>query len=353
MDPAGPHALAEGGRLTEGAAPHRIAVPPVALAPGEARPLWSVMIPTYNCAGYLRQSLGSVLAQDPGPDLMQIEVVDDASTADDPAAVVAELGKGRVGFFRQPENVGHIRNFETCLLRSRGRLVHLLHGDDWVGEGFYRRMAAPFLANPALGAAFCRQVIADERGNWVTVPPLEQPHSGILPGWLETIATGQRLQTPSMVVRREVYERLGGFDRRIAYYVEDWEMWVRIAAHYPVWYETEPLAFYRVHANSISGRGQSRRIAENGRSLRRVVEINREVLPPERAGDLSRQALRNFASSCLRRSRRALAAGDRAVAFAHLKEAWRTSRSLKVMIWSLILLALWLLRALRGKGRHA
>lgn len=339
--------------MSEGGVPHRIAVPPVVLTPGEGRPLWSVMIPTYNCAGYLRQSLGSVLAQDPGPEIMQIEVVDDASAADDPAAVVAELGGGRVGFFRQPENVGHVRNFETCVLRSRGRLIHLLHGDDWVREGFYRRMAEPFLADPALGAAFCRQVIADERGNWLTVSPLERPESGVLSSWLEAIATGQRLQTPSMVVRREVYERLGGFDRRISHYVEDWEMWVRIAAHYPVWYETEPLAFYRVHANSISGRGQSRRIAENGRSLRQVVEINREVLPPAWAGKLSREALRNFAASCLRRSRRALVAGDRAVAFAYLREAWRTHRSLRVTAWSLILLLLWLWGAGRGRGRHA
>jgi glycosyltransferase involved in cell wall biosynthesis len=339
--------------LSDRATSHRIAVPPVALAPGESRPLWSVMIPTYNCAGYLRQSLGSVLAQDPGPEIMQIEVVDDASSADDPAAVVAELGNGRVGFFRQPENVGHIRNFETCLLRSRGRLVHLLHGDDWVREGFYRRMAEPFLADPALGAAFCRHVIVDDLGNWMTVSPLERPGSGILANWLETIAAGQRLQTPSMVVRREVYERLGGFDRRIFHYVEDWEMWVRIAAHYPVWYEAEPLAFYRVHANSISGRGQSRRIAENGRGLRRVVEINREVLPAAWAGKLSREALRNFASSCLRRSRRALAAGDRAVAFAHLREAWRTHRSFRVLAWSLILFALWLWRPGRARGPHA
>ena len=48
------------------------------------RPFWSVMIPTYNRATYLERTLASVLAQDPGPQKMQIEVVDDASTSDDP-----------------------------------------------------------------------------------------------------------------------------------------------------------------------------------------------------------------------------------------------------------------------------
>src|SRR5689334_23006227 len=92
----------------------------------EARPLWSVMIPTYNCARYLQETLANVLVQDPGSELMQIEVVDDHSI-DDPAAVVAQVGRGRVGFFQQQQNVGHTNNFATCLKRSRGRLVHLLH----------------------------------------------------------------------------------------------------------------------------------------------------------------------------------------------------------------------------------
>ncbi len=73
--------------------PHRATIPPVE---GEYRPLWSVMIPTYHCADYLRQTLESVLAQDPGPDMMQVEVVDDHSTEDDPEAVVREVRACRV-----------------------------------------------------------------------------------------------------------------------------------------------------------------------------------------------------------------------------------------------------------------
>ncbi|CAN5247991.1 hypothetical protein BH24GEM2_BH24GEM2_01670 [soil metagenome] len=81
------------------------------------------MIPTYNCAAYLRVTLQSVLIQDPGPGRMQIEVVDDHSTRDDPEPVVRDVGQGRVGFFRQPYNAGHVASFNTCLQRSRGHLI--------------------------------------------------------------------------------------------------------------------------------------------------------------------------------------------------------------------------------------
>jgi cellulose synthase/poly-beta-1,6-N-acetylglucosamine synthase-like glycosyltransferase len=42
---------------------------------GFNRPFWSVMIPTYNCAKYLRKTLKSVLEQDLGLEKMQIEIV--------------------------------------------------------------------------------------------------------------------------------------------------------------------------------------------------------------------------------------------------------------------------------------
>jgi len=117
------------------------------------------MIPTYNCAGYLEATLRSVLAQDPGPEAMQMEVVDDHSTADDPEEVVTRLGGGRVGFHRQPVNVGVVANLNTCLQRSRGEIVHLLHGDDFVLEGFYRTLGDRLREHPEAGAAYCRHQI--------------------------------------------------------------------------------------------------------------------------------------------------------------------------------------------------
>ena len=69
---------------------------------------------------------------------MQIEVVDDCSNKDDPEAVVKSLGRGRVEFHRKSKNAGPIANFNTCIERSRGRYVHILHGDDTVEDGYYR-----------------------------------------------------------------------------------------------------------------------------------------------------------------------------------------------------------------------
>ena len=239
-----------------------------------SRPLWSVMIPTYNCANYLRETLASVLAQDPGPDLMQIEVIDDHSTKDDPKSVVEELGRGRVGFYQQPENIGYIRNFETCLLRSRGHLVHLLHGDDYVRDGFYQKIQQAFASAPEIGYAFCRHIYMDEQGHWQSISPLEQSGSGIIKKWLEKIAAGQRLATPSVVVRREVYEQLGGFDRRFTCAGEDWEMWVRIATRYPVWFETEPLAAYRVQRKgSLTSNAKRAGVASDMRLATEIVEL--------------------------------------------------------------------------------
>ncbi|HSK21314.1 MAG TPA: glycosyltransferase [Longimicrobiales bacterium] len=291
---------------------------------GERRPLWSVMIPTYNCAGYLRATLESVLSQDPGPDVMQIEVVDDHSSRDDPRAVVEKVGGGRVSFYRQRENVGNTKNFDTCLQRARGHLVHLLHGDDCVRPGFYARLEAAFASKPDIGAAFCRYAVMDEDGNPIRLAPLEQAVAGVIPDWLARIASGQRLQTPAMVVRRSTYEHLGGFAHAITY-CEDWEMWVRIGAHYAVWYEPEPLALYRVHKRSLSGR--MLRTGENVQYLRRVIEMNRALLPRDRVDEITRQALRNTAAAAVRRSLRLLRSGDVTGARAQFREALTCNRS--------------------------
>ncbi|HYC86146.1 MAG TPA: glycosyltransferase family 2 protein, partial [Chryseosolibacter sp.] len=129
---------------------------------GVARPQWSVMIPVYNCAKFLPETLNSVLAAGLPEGRMQIAVVDDCSVDSDVRELVDRIGNDRIEYFRQKENVGSLRNFHTCLERSRGHLIHLLHGDDVVRPGFYEKVEALFDRFPAAGAAFCRYEYIDE-----------------------------------------------------------------------------------------------------------------------------------------------------------------------------------------------
>ena len=324
--------------------PHRRRFAP--LPPGTDRPLWSVMIPSYNCAHYLRETLASVLAQDPGVAEMQIEVVDDASD-DDPGNVVEELAPGRVSLFRQPSNVGTVRNLNTCIERSRGELVHILHGDDAVRDGFYRAMARHFEERPDAGAAFCRYISMDGNSNWQTIAAVEPDGRGVLVDWLPRIAEGQRLQTPCIVVRRSVYEQLGGFDSRLTH-CEDWEMWTRIAAAFPVSYEPDPLALYRVHERSASRR--SRSAGEDVVDLRRAISINRELLGA-RADEITARALETAATTAIRRAVRMLNAGDAGGARAQVREALRTRRSPAVLERVAFFAALWARHGLRRLRR--
>jgi glycosyltransferase involved in cell wall biosynthesis len=301
---------------------HRASIVPI--TDSAPRPLWSVMIPTYNCASYLRETLSTVLVQDPGAEFMQIEVVDDHSTLDNPEAIVSEIGGSRVNFFRQPQNVGYIRNFETCLQRSRGHLIHLLHGDDCVRNGFYHRMAMAFEKDPEIGAAFCRHIYMDEQGHWQSLSPLEQGYNGRLENWLEKISSGQRLATPSVVVRRDVYEKLEGFDRRMSCAGEDWEMWVRIATQFPVWFETEPLALYRTKrpGSLTQGVAHTNRLVRDMRVATDIIKSYLfNYLPPGKAQASLEKARAMYALWALQTARQAYDVGDLRASLVSIWEA--------------------------------
>ena len=288
------------------------------VAPGEPRPRWSVMIPAYQCAAFLGDTLRSVLAQDPGPEAMQIEVVDDASD-EDLAAIVSAVGQGRVGYHRQPNNIGHIANFADCLKRSRGEIVHLLHGDDLVLPGFYETLERGF-ANPAVGAAFCRWQVIEAAGSVTAVADAEQAVAGPLDDAVGRLASEQRIVTPAIAVRRSVWEQLGGFDPRLAC-AEDWEMWVRIAAHHGIWYEPALLAAYRRHEQSNTGRHFA-----NARELhytRQAMELFRPLLPKDRADTIIGAARRAYARTALDNARELARDRRRAAMWAHLRMATR------------------------------
>jgi glycosyltransferase involved in cell wall biosynthesis len=186
-------------------------------------PKWSVMIPAYNCAKYLEETLLSVIKQDPGEDLMQIEVVDDFSTKDSPEEVVLRIGKGRVKFFRHPQNIGAIKNFNSCIQRAKGELVHILHGDDWILDGFYVEIENLIKDNSSVSLYATRSFIVNENNVVISATPtldnLRQTTKNN-----EDFLYSTPLQFSGVVIRKSFYLEFGMFDENLIH-TADIDMW--------------------------------------------------------------------------------------------------------------------------------
>ncbi len=210
------------------------------------------MIPTFNCAHYLEKTLLSVLEEDRGSDLMQIEVVDDVSNKDSPSNVVDRIGNGRVQFYQQQKNVGAISNFNTCIERAKGEFIHILHGDDWVQNGFYEHVERCFAEYPQIGIVIKGTSIVNADGDHIEYSPpinsLKFPNSDIT-----ELIYFNRIRTPSVVVRKSAYLKVGRFNPKFNH-VADWEMWVRLIKSEQGIYIDKPLANYRSFENNDSSK---------------------------------------------------------------------------------------------------
>jgi hypothetical protein len=111
--------------------------------------------------------------------------------------------------------------------------------------------------------------------------------SGLLEDWVEHVFVQLKFACAGIIVRRTVYERLGGFGSEFRYCL-DWDMWQRIAASTPIWYEPDRLASCRIHPGSATGR-----LLRSGRNLREIawsVERGQGYLGPEIGPAVARRA---------------------------------------------------------------
>lgn len=309
--------------------------PPPSISPvdgGAPRPLWSVMIPTYKPnLSLLEETLRSVLEQDPGADRMQIGIVDDASpVVVDLEGLAERLAPGRVQVIRQPKNGGMAATWNACVEHGRGRWVHVLHQDDKVLPGFYARLAEAVESHPDLGAAYTQHYLINEEGEreWLmSQNPAKTP--GVVADWVRYVFVELSFQTPSIVVKREVYERLGGFRPEMRYAL-DWDMWKRIAASYPIWFDPEPLACYRRHEQ-----GASMDFFETGGNMEEVrlsIDLGRTYLPGAQGERAAEAARKHYARDAVDLALHALFMLRRpAIARAQLREARRFGVGWKIV----------------------
>ena len=306
-----------------------------------ARPIWSVMIPAYNCIDYIQAALESVLMQDPGPTIMQVEVVDDCSTDGDVEALVNTVGKGRVQFYRQEINSGSLRNFETCINRAKGRYVHILHGDDRVEPGYYKEIGHLFGQFPEAGAAFTNFHYINHLGQNINIRNkkiLNKP--GIIKDFLLRTAHKQIIQPPAIVVKRSVYETLGGF--YAVHFGEDWEMWSRIGSKYPVAYSPRYLASYRV-AHGIGVSHHSFLSGQNIIDIKKVIDIIQEYLPLNKRKKLKKDASAYYSIYCIKIAN-GLLLDNRPAALNQVRGAVRFSNSITTYFWAARFYLMYLLR---------
>lgn len=219
-----------------------MAPPSIDSVGGGERPQWSVMIPAWNAEALLARTIDSVLAADL-PEGSQVEVVDDCST-DGTAEIASGYAERGVRYHRHDSQHGASANFNACVRRARGEIVHILHADDEVVSGFYTAVTAA-MADENIVAAVCRAQYIDEAGTPLKATRSESP-SGVWDAAADTLAISNRIRPPAIAVRRSAYEAIGGFREDLPH-AADWEMWVRLARHGAIWFQDAVLARYRVH----------------------------------------------------------------------------------------------------------
>jgi glycosyltransferase involved in cell wall biosynthesis len=250
----------------------RVSVPdPPQISPlifdGE-HPYWSVMIPTFNPRrDYLEQAIGSVISQGFGPEEMEIVVVDDCSTEVDVASLVESIAGSRVTFQRNRSNLGLAGCWNSCIERSRGEWIHILHQDDYVGETFYERLRELAELHPEVGLLATRSFSMDVDGVIIAVtsrvPSLENGGNVIEEFFYQT-----PILCPGVVVRRCCYEEVGGFREDLKFTL-DLEMWTRAIKAKSGLVTSDVLAYYRIYSQN-----QSRRLWRSGEVLPDFAKLN-------------------------------------------------------------------------------
>ena len=241
------------------------------------QPFWSVVIPTYNPdQAMLESALRSILAQDLGPEEMEIVVIDDCSPNGSPEAWVKRWAGDRIKVMNNSHNRGLAKIWNFCIESTSGQWVHILHQDDVVAQGYYASLQKGIETNPEVGAAFSRFSYIDDQGNETAKGPLEQDHQGVLSDFMEDLVKRDvRIICACMSVKREVYESLGGFRVDLCHAL-DWEMWIRIANSYPIFYHPEVLASWRQHDDAMTN--SQMLTGDNVRDIGRAIRIWREYL---------------------------------------------------------------------------
>ena len=264
-------------------------------------PLVSVAIGTKDRPLTLPLAVNSVLAQTYRN--IEVWVGDDGSIP--PAKLAPEAqADPRLRTFRVDPSIGIANLRNEMVARSSGSLIAFLDDDDeWLPWKLERQVAAMTQAGIRFAAMDCGYEWRDDHGaRWRHIPdPNRDAYRTVL---------AQAILPPSCaVVRRDTYLALGGMEHELDR-VEDWDLWIRLAARYEIGVVPEVLVRRRRHIAPPALRLQAHlKILE-----RHGAEIDAQP-SKERRRILAHHDL--FIGQCLAEM------GDRPRARDHLLRSWR------------------------------
>lgn len=190
------------------------------------KPRVSVLIPTFNRATLLLEAVASVQAQSYSD--WEIIVADDGSS-DDTCQRLADLAEDRleVLLFEHSGNPARLRN--AAAAAATGEYLAFLDSDDLWHPNKLQRQLDALAAFRGASWSFTDFDRVDPEGQRVgrslpRIPPEPQQ--------LPTLVLGLRigLTTPTVLVRRDLFMELGGFDESLSH-CEDYDLWIRLALH--------------------------------------------------------------------------------------------------------------------------
>jgi glycosyltransferase involved in cell wall biosynthesis len=234
-----------------------------------AAPKVSIVIPAYNAMTYLPDTLASVFQQTFSD--FEVLLVDDGSTDRLQTWVAQTLSDRRVKLISQ-SNQGLSAARNTGITHSQSEYIAFLDADDLWHPTKLAQQVQWLDAHPTIGLIYNQTAQIDAAGT----PTGRVLGSAIAGNILPQMLQRNIIDCPSsVVVRRQCFDRVGLFDRTLRS-VEDWDMWIRIAAVYPFAVICQPLVYYRQHPSNMS---KNWRVMEQ--SFDRVITKAFASAPPE------------------------------------------------------------------------
>lgn len=204
----------------------------------------TVVLPHYGCERYLRDAVESILRQEVDLDLW---IVDDCSPDRRWLDAIEDLAADqRVALFQTTRNVGHYRIKNSLLPMLRSRFIAFQDADDVSHPGRLRAQLAELRRTGAamIGTGF---VYLSETGEALAIKRMVKHCNA----WLR-LGKSFVLLHPTSLVRREVFDAIGGFDGTARVAADD-DFLLRASRVFPIRNVPAPLYSYRTRADSLTG----------------------------------------------------------------------------------------------------